>query len=79
MPEDGDHLRMAKATLREEPRVTLTIYQAMARVGVSRRTIYHWLKANKIQYVRTAGGSVRIYADSLFRPMVDPGPSSSAR
>ena len=37
-------------------------------VGVSRRTIYNWMAGGKVQYVRTAGGSVRIYADSLWRP-----------
>jgi excisionase family DNA binding protein len=36
-------------------------------VGVSRRTIYNWLSAGKIEYVRTAGGSVRIFADTLWR------------
>ncbi len=36
-------------------------------VGVSRRTIYNWLASGKLEYVRTAGGSVRIFADSLWR------------
>jgi excisionase family DNA binding protein len=36
-------------------------------VGVSRRTIYNWMAGGKVQFVRTAGGSVRIYADSLWR------------
>lgn len=45
----------------------LTIREAMALVGVSRRTIYNWLHAGKLQFVRTAGGSVRIYTASLFR------------
>jgi len=36
-------------------------------VGVSRRTIYNWLSSGKIEYVRTAGGSVRIFADTLWR------------
>jgi hypothetical protein len=34
---------------------------------VSRRTIYNWIASNKIQYVRTAGGSVRIFVDTLWR------------
>jgi excisionase family DNA binding protein len=41
--------------------------KACELVGVSRRTIYNWLSAGKIQYVRTAGGSVRIFVDSLWR------------
>jgi hypothetical protein len=36
-------------------------------VGVSRRTIYNWITAGKVEYVRTAGGSVRIFVDSLWR------------
>ena len=36
-------------------------------VGVSRRTIYNWIAGGKVQYVRTAGGSVRIFADTLWR------------
>lgn len=36
-------------------------------VGVSRRTIYNWIAAGKVEYVRTAGGAIRIFADSLWR------------
>ncbi|MBI1873498.1 MAG: helix-turn-helix domain-containing protein [Acidobacteria bacterium] len=36
-------------------------------VGVSRRTIYNWITSGKVEYVRTAGGSVRIFVDSLWR------------
>ena len=48
-------------------RKTLSIPRACEVVGVSRRTIYNWLSSGKIQYVRTAGGSVRIFADTLWR------------
>jgi excisionase family DNA binding protein len=48
-------------------RRTISIMKACAVVGVSRRTIYNWLSAGKIEYVRTAGGSVRIFVDSLWR------------
>ena len=41
--------------------------KACELVGVSRRTIYNWLSAGKIEYVRTAGGSVRIFTDTLWR------------
>ena len=39
--------------------------KACELVGVSRRTIYNWLSSGKIEYVRTAGGSVRIFVDTL--------------
>ena len=41
--------------------------KACELVGVSRRTIYNWMAGGKVEYVRTAGGSVRIFADSLWR------------
>ena len=48
--------------------------KACELVGVSRRTIYNWIASGKVEYVRTAGGSVRIFVDSLWR---EPEPSSS--
>jgi excisionase family DNA binding protein len=49
-------------------RQTVSIMKACELAAVSRRTIYNWLNAGKLEHVRTAGGSVRIFADSLFRP-----------
>ena len=54
-------------------RQTLSIMKACEVVGVSRRTIYNWIAAGKVEYVRTAGGSIRIFADTLWR---DPASSS---
>ena len=48
-------------------RKTIPIMKACELVGVSRRTIYNWLASGKIEYIRTAGGSVRIFVDSLWR------------
>ncbi len=48
-------------------RDTISIIKACELVGVSRRTIYNWLAAGKIEYVRTAGGAVRIFTDTLWR------------
>jgi excisionase family DNA binding protein len=55
-------------------RQTLSIMKACEVVGVSRRTIYNWISAGKVEYVRTAGGSIRIFADSLWR---DPATASA--
>jgi excisionase family DNA binding protein len=64
-------------------RKTISIMKACELVGVSRRTIYNWLSSGKIEYVRTAGGSVRIFVDTLWRdpnnanrpaPAVEPQP-----
>jgi excisionase family DNA binding protein len=56
-------------------RKTVSIPRACELVGVSRRTIYNWIASGKIQYVRTAGGSVRIFADTLWR---DPSAEDTA-
>jgi excisionase family DNA binding protein len=56
-------------------RKTISIMKACELVGVSRRTIYNWLASGKIEYVRTAGGSVRIFVDTLWR---DPNDSNRA-
>lgn len=56
-------------------RKTVSIPRACDVVGVSRRTIYNWMASGKVQYVRTAGGSVRIFEDTLWRDVpltVDP-------
>jgi excisionase family DNA binding protein len=50
-------------------RETVSIIQACERARVSRRTVYNWLVEGKVQFVRTAGGSVRILADTLPRPV----------
>jgi excisionase family DNA binding protein len=54
-------------------RQTLSIIQACTVVGVSRRTIYNWISSGKVEYMRTAGGSIRIFADTLWR---EPGAPS---
>jgi len=48
-------------------RRAISISQACESVGVSRRTIYNWMAAGKVQYIRTAGGAVRIFEDTLWR------------
>ena len=48
-------------------RQTVSIMKACEVVGVSRRTIYNWISAGKVEYLRTAGGAIRIFTDSLWR------------
>ena len=52
-------------------RKTISINKASVLVGVSRRTIYNWIASGKVEYVRTAGGSVRIFVDTLWRSPED--------
>lgn len=62
-----------------DPTQTVSIARAAEITQVSRRTIYSWLASGKLKFIRTAGGSIRIYTDSLWRePGTDgrrpPGP-----
>lgn len=45
------------------PVVWLSIRQAVEFYGVSRRTIYNWLAAERLVTTRTPGGSIRIAID----------------
>ncbi len=56
----------------EMERQTISIMKACEVVGVSRRTIYNWIAGGKVEYVRTAGGAVRIFVDSLWRTPQQP-------
>jgi excisionase family DNA binding protein len=59
--------RIRQGQLKMLDRKTVSIPRACELVGVSRRTIYNWIASGKIQYIRTAGGSVRIFEDTLWR------------
>ena len=52
-------------------RKLLTINEACVEVKVSRRTLYNWLAAGKIEVTRTPSGRVRVFADSLFHSTGD--------
>ena len=53
-------------------RKSISIPGACELVGVSRRTIYNWIAGGKVEYIRTAGGSVRIFVDTLWREPAPP-------
>ena len=48
-------------------RKTVSVNKAAELVGVARRTMYYWMGADKVEWVRTPSGSPRIFVDSLFR------------
>ena len=54
-------------------RRSCSIMKACELVGVSRRTIYNWIAANKVEYFRTVGGSIRIFVDTLVAVEVGAG------
>ncbi len=52
-------------------RKTVSLMKACELVGVSRRTMYNWMNAGKVEFVRIAGRSRRIFEDSLREPNQD--------
>lgn len=68
------------AFLSEHPqgKKLITIYQASDLMQVSRRTIYNWIAADRIDYCRTTSGTIRIIEDSLFSK-VDKEPINSPK
>lgn len=58
-------------------RQTVSVRQACEMVGVSRRTLHAWIQHGKVEMVRTAGGSPRVFVDTLYRTptgeRVEPG------
>ena len=59
-------------------RQTISIRKACELVDVSRRTIYNWMVSGKVESIRTAGGSVRIFVDTLWRAPWDNGEAGTA-
>jgi len=43
----------------------MLIDQACERLCVSKRTIYYWIRAGRLQTIRTLGGSQRVLVSSL--------------
>lgn len=50
-----------------DSRRTLSVKQAAEAAGACRRTIYNWMRKGKVEFKFTAGGSPRIYEDTLPR------------
>ena len=48
-------------------RLRVSVAQAVTIARVHRNTIYNWVQSNKVEYVRTPTGALRIYADTLLR------------
>lgn len=41
--------------------------QACRIAGIKRSTLYLWVQLGKVEVARTAGGQLRIFADTLFQ------------
>ena len=47
---------------------SVLIDEACRLLGVSKRTVYYWIRAGRLQTVRTLGGSQRILLESIQHP-----------
>lgn len=54
---------------------SVLIDQAVQMLGVSRRTVYYWIRQGRLRTVRTRLGSQRVLLDSIRRVI----PAASAR
>jgi excisionase family DNA binding protein len=45
---------------------TVSVGEAAAAAGVTTKTIYRWVADNRVWFIRTAAGKLRIYRDSVF-------------
>ena len=52
-------------------RPVVDIDTACTLAGVCRRTMHNWVRNHKVEFVLTAGGRVRIFADTLFKKAPD--------
>jgi excisionase family DNA binding protein len=52
-----------------EPRIgrSVSLDHAAQRLGVSRRTIYNWIRDGRLETIRTIGGSQRVLVESMDR------------
>jgi excisionase family DNA binding protein len=46
---------------------SVLIDQAVAMLGVSRRTVYYWIQQGRLQTIRTRCGSQRVLLSSISR------------
>jgi excisionase family DNA binding protein len=59
-------------------RRSVLIDQAMAMLGVSRRTVYYWIHQGRLQTIRTRCGSQRVLLSSMASLRHSPEPAATA-
>jgi excisionase family DNA binding protein len=57
---------------------SVLIDQAVLMLGVSKRTIYYWIRDGRLQTIRTRCGSQRILLSSIDRLVGQAAPSGAA-
>ncbi len=59
-------------------RRSVLIDQAVAMLGVSRRTVYYWIRQGRLQTIRTRCGSQRVLLSSMGSRHRSSGPADAA-
>jgi excisionase family DNA binding protein len=59
-------------------RRSVLIDQAVAMLGVSRRTVYYWIHQGRLQTIRTRCGSQRVLLSSMASLHHSPEPAETA-
>lgn len=59
-------------------RRSVLIDQAVAMLGVSRRTVYYWIRQGRLQTIRTRCGSQRVLLSSMVAQSHTPEPAETA-
>lgn len=59
-------------------RRSVLIDQAVAMLGVSRRTVYYWIRQGRLRTIRTRCGSQRVLLASMAGLHHSPGPAAAA-
>ena len=72
---------MATDTKNFEPHIgrSISLDHAAELLGVSRRTIYNRIRQNRLQTIRTAGGSQRVLIDSIGAMDGEPDPTAKTQ
>lgn len=72
---------MATDTKNFEPHIgrSISLDHAAELLGVSRRTIYNRIRQNRLQTIRTAGGSQRVLIDSIGATDGGPDPTTKSQ
>ena len=60
-------LEVFMACYKPTDRRSVSVKEAAALAGVSKRSIYNWMEEGKLEWYRNAGGNRRICSDTLAR------------
>lgn len=63
----AEHERAWEAPFTPTRRALANVAQIATIAGVHRNTIYNWVRDNKVEWLRTPGGHIRVYVDTVLK------------